>query len=58
MKIKMANRIAPDGTPTVLRRHIGGYSVCLCPIKRAPSLYGLKQHRNQTNNNYTNIPCS
>ena len=25
----------------VLRRHILGYSVCLCPIKRSPGLYGL-----------------
>ena len=24
-----------------LRRHIWGYSVCLCPIKRMPGLYGL-----------------
>ena len=26
----------------VLRRHIWGYSVCLCPIKRTQGLYGLK----------------
>lgn len=26
----------------VLRRHILGYSVCLCPIKRMAGLYGLK----------------
>ena len=26
----------------VLRHHIWGYSVCLCPIKRMPDLYGLK----------------
>ena len=25
----------------VLRRHIWGYSVCLCPIKRTSGLYGL-----------------
>ena len=25
----------------VLRRYIWGYSVCLCPIKRTPGLYGL-----------------
>ena len=25
----------------VLQRHICGYSVCLCPIKRTPGLYGL-----------------
>ena len=25
----------------VLRRHTWGYSVCLCPIKRTPGLYGL-----------------
>ena len=30
MKIKIANRIAPDG----------GYSVCLCPIKGTPELFG------------------
>ena len=24
-----------------LRRHILGYSVCLCPIKRTSGLYGL-----------------
>ena len=24
-----------------LRRHIRGYSVCLCPTKRTPGLYGL-----------------
>ena len=34
MKFMSANRIAPDGTPR--------YSVCLCPIKRMPGLYGLK----------------
>ena len=37
MKIKIANRIAPDGTTP------GGYSVCICPIKRPPGLYGLKE---------------
>ena len=26
----------------VLRRHIWGYSVCLCPIKGTSGLYGLK----------------
>ena len=25
----------------ILQRHIWGYSVCLCPIKRTPGLYGL-----------------
>ena len=25
----------------VLRRHIWGYTVCLCPIKRTPGLYEL-----------------
>ena len=33
MKLKIANRIAPDGR-RVLRRHIWCYSVCLYPIKR------------------------
>ena len=37
MKFISANRIA------LLRRHIWGYSVCLCPIKRTQSLYGLIQ---------------
>ena len=31
-----ANRIALDAT-----LHFAGYSVCLCPIKRIPGLYGL-----------------
>ena len=26
----------------VLRLHIWGYSVCLCPIKRRPGLYGTR----------------
>ena len=26
---------------SLLRLHIWGYSVCLCPIKRTPGLYGL-----------------
>ena len=26
----------------VLRRHIWGYYVCLCPIKRTPGVYELK----------------
>ena len=34
------NRIAPDVTPC-LATHIWVYSVCLCPIKRTPGLYGL-----------------
>ena len=34
MKILSANRIAPDGAPR-LRRHIWGYSVCLCRKKDA-----------------------
>ena len=42
MKIKKANRIAPDEMPHVaaskMRRHIWGYSVCPCPIKRTPGL--------------------
>ena len=37
MKFMSANIIAPD----FLRCHIWGYSVCLCPIKRMPALYGL-----------------
>ena len=32
--------------PRVLLRHICGYSVCLCPIKRTPDLYGLKDLNN------------
>ena len=40
MKIILANRIAPDGTPR-LRRHILGYSVSISSIKRTPGLYGL-----------------
>ena len=35
IKLISANRIATDGTS----RHICGYSVCLCPIKRTPGLY-------------------
>ena len=27
---------------SILRRHIWGYSVCLCIIKRMPSLYWFK----------------
>ena len=37
MKFLEANRIAPDGT----RRHIWGYTVCLCHTKRTPGLYEL-----------------
>ena len=40
MKILLANRIAPDGMPH-FRRHIWGYSVCLCPIKGTPCLNEL-----------------
>ena len=36
-----ANIIASDGT-RVLRRHIWGYSVCLCPIKGTPGLSELR----------------
>ena len=39
MEFVKANRTAPDGT----RRHILGYSVCPCPIKRMPGVYGLKK---------------
>ena len=46
MKILCANRIAPDGTPhsaaSRTRRHIWGYSVCLCPIKGTQGLNELK----------------
>ena len=35
-----ANRIAPDGMPRFATSHLG-HSVCLCPIKRTPCLYGL-----------------
>ena len=41
MKIKKANRIAPDGTPRFAVSHLGLYSVCLWPIKRTTCLYGL-----------------
>ena len=40
MKILYANRIAQMGRH-VLRRHIWGYSVCLCPIKGTPGLNEL-----------------
>ena len=33
---------APDSG--VLRRHIWGYAVCLCPIKRTPGLNELSTH--------------
>ena len=29
----------------ILRHHIWGYSVCLCPIKKTPSLYGLSRSK-------------
>ena len=32
---------SPRCDAAFLRRHIWGYSVCLCPIKRTPGLYGL-----------------
>ena len=35
-----SKRNSPMGR-RVLRRHFWGYSVCLCPIKRTPGLYGL-----------------
>ena len=35
MKLLLANRIAPDGTPRSAA-HIWGYSVCLCPTKGTP----------------------
>ena len=38
----LANRIALDWTP---RRHIWGYSVCLCPVKRMPGLNELINSR-------------
>ena len=41
MKILFANRIAPDGTPRSAASHLGGYSVCLCPIKGTPGLNEL-----------------
>ena len=31
----------------VLRRHIWGYSVCLCPLKSSPGLYGLLEPRHE-----------
>ena len=36
----LAKRIAPDGS-RVLRRHIWGYAVCLCPTKGTPGLNEL-----------------
>ena len=42
MKCLCANRIAPDKR-RVLRRHIWGYAVCLCPTKRTPDLNELIQ---------------
>ena len=53
MNIISANRIASDETPLyvasrrVLRRHIWGYSVCLCPVKRTPDFYGLRANRSR-----------
>ena len=41
MKIKKASRIASDGTPRFVASRLGlSSSVCLCPIKRTPGLYG------------------
>ena len=37
MKILLANRIAPDGTPRSAASHLG-YVVCLCPTKGTPGL--------------------
>ena len=42
LKLLCANRIAPDG------RHIWGYSVCLCPIKRTPGVNELRCFVNVT----------
>ena len=45
IKFLCANRITPDGTPLgrrILRRHIWGYAVCLCPTKRTSGLNELK----------------
>ena len=57
MKFMSAIRIGPDWTP----RHIWGFSVCQCPIKRTPGLHGLSvvglcfQHRKKCrpSRNYT-----
>ena len=38
----------------VLRRHNWGYSVCLCPIKRAPGLYGLRHQEEEVTQPYNN----
>ena len=44
-----------------LRRHIWGYSVCLCPIKRTPGLYGLTALASQPgsllSNTTTSLQC-
>ena len=40
-EIHKSKQNSPRKGHRVLRRHIGGYSVCLCPIKRTPGLYGL-----------------
>ena len=42
MKIKMANRIALDGTPRFAASHLGLFCLPRCPIKRTSGLYGLK----------------
>ena len=41
MKIKKANRIAPDGTLCFAASHLGLFCLPVCPIKRIPGLYGL-----------------
>ena len=43
-EIKIANRIAPDGTPRFAASHLGLFFFCLCPIKRTSGVYGLMLH--------------
>ena len=45
-EIHVSKQNSPQMGRCVLRRRIWGYSVCLCPIKRTPSLYGLKAVNN------------
>ena len=42
MKLLYANIIAQD-RHHILQRHIWGYTVCLCPIKRMACLYELRK---------------
>ena len=43
----------------VLRRHIWGYSVCHCPIKRMPGLYGLNFGcKNGTKGSFYRVMCA